>query len=313
MREAFVGTLLAEARKNPDIVLITGDLGYGVLEKFALELPEQFLNAGVAEQSMLGLASGIASTGKRVFVYSIGNFPTLRALEQIRNDVCYMMNPVVVVSVGAGYAYGSQGYTHHALEDIAVMRALPGLNVVSPSDPLETAHATKYLVADRRPAYLRLGRSGDGELTSGAEIALPGGVTAIAHGSSGSIAFTGSIGANAIAARKVLAQEGLDVGVYSTQYISDLSPETLSRLLEHGPLLTLEEHSYRGGFGSSILELASRHQITGRIKNLASSQNNLSQIGDQAFLREENGLGVKDIVSSFRSLMEGGAKLQSHP
>jgi transketolase len=312
MREAFVETLLEEARNNPEVFLVTADLGYGVLEKFATELPQQYLNAGVAEQSMLGLAAGLAASGKRVFVYSIGNFPTLRALEQIRNDVCYMNNPVVIVSVGAGYAYGAQGYTHHALEDIAVMRALPGLNVVSPSDPLETRVATKFLARDRRPAYLRLGRSGDVQIASEAGLAPPGRTNTIATGSSGSIAFTGAIGVNAIAARVVLAEQGLDVGVYSVPYISDLSPEALYELLERGPLLTLEEHSYRGGFGSSILELAARNQISGKIKIVASSQKDLSQIGSQEFLRAENGLGVEAVVNSFKTLLEDSANTPNH-
>lgn len=161
MRDTFVKTLLAEAKVDPNVVLITGDLGFGVLEEFEKELPSQFINSGVAEQSMIGLASGIASTGKRVFVYSIGNFPTIRALEQIRNDVCYMNNPVVIVAVGSGYSYGSHGYTHHALEDIAAMRALPNMNVVSPADPVETEVLTRFLVKDRSPSYLRLGRSGE--------------------------------------------------------------------------------------------------------------------------------------------------------
>ena len=154
MRDTFVKTLLAEAKVDPNVVLITGDLGFGVLEEFEKELPSQFINSGVAEQSMIGLASGIASTGKRVFVYSIGNFPTIRALEQIRNDVCYMNNPVVIVAVGSGYSYGSQGYTHHALEDIAAMRALPNMNVVSPADPVETEVLTRFLVKDHRPSKI---------------------------------------------------------------------------------------------------------------------------------------------------------------
>ena len=193
MRDTFVRTLLEEAKRNPNVILITGDLGFGVLEKFESALPNQYINAGVAEQTMLGLAAGMASTGKRVFVYSIGNFPTIRALEQIRNDVCYMNNPVVIVSVGAGYSYGSQGYTHHALEDIAVMRALPGMNVISPADPIETEELTKYLVKDKRPAYLRLGRSGEKQLNRTYPNLIEGELNEICPPRDGSIIFSGSI------------------------------------------------------------------------------------------------------------------------
>ena len=161
MRDAFVKILLQAAKKDKDIILITGDLGFGVLDEFQSELPDQFINSGVNEQTMMGMAAGIASTGKRVFVYSIGNFPTLRCLEQIRNDVCLMNNSVVVVSVGAGYAYGPQGYTHHALEDIAVMRAMPNIEIFIPSDPAETELITNFLAKSKLPSYLRLGKSNE--------------------------------------------------------------------------------------------------------------------------------------------------------
>lgn len=302
MRDTFVQTLLEEAKTDPNVVLITGDLGFGVLEKFETTLPTQYINAGVAEQSMLGLAAGMASTGRRVFVYSIGNFPTVRALEQIRNDVCYMNNPVVIVSVGAGYSYGSQGYTHHALEDIAVMRALPGMNVVTPADPYETVELTRFLVKDRRPSYLRLGRSGEKQINQSAPKLKEGQLNQISPGSDGSMLFTGSIGVSVMAAREALAREGMDVGVYSVPFISTLKAETLAEVLKLGPILTIEEHSIRGGLGSTILELASINGLSGAIKIMGASQKNLAQIGDQNFLREENGLGISSIVSAFKSI-----------
>lgn len=303
MRDTFVQTLLEEAKTDPSVVLITGDLGFGVLEKFESSLPDQYINAGIAEQSMLGLAAGMASTGRRVFVYSIGNFPTLRALEQIRNDVCYMNNPVVIVSVGAGYSYGSQGYTHHALEDIAVMRALPGLNVVTPADPFETVELTRYLVKDRRPAYLRLGRSSEKQINSQAPMLREGYLNPIVAGTQGSIIFSGSIGVNVMAANHILRDAGIEVAVYSAPFISMLQPECLTEVFRSGPLLTVEEHSTRGGLGSAVLELASLNNIVGRIRILAASQRDLSQIGDQEFLRSENGLGVKSIVDAFMDLL----------
>lgn len=303
MRDTFVQTLLEEAQKDSNVVLITGDLGFGVLEKFESALPNQFINAGVAEQAMLGLAAGMASTGKRVFVYSIGNFPTVRALEQIRNDICYMNNPVVIVSVGAGYSYGSQGYTHHALEDIAVMRALPGMNVVTPADPYETVELTRYLVKNRKPGYLRLGRSGEKQINANPPKLSEGNLNPIVNGKDGSILFTGSIGVSVMEARKHLLEEGIDVGVYSVPFISSLKHENLAEVLNLGPVLTVEEHSIRGGLGSSILELISANGLKGSVRIIGASQKDLSQIGDQAYLREENGLGVSSIVKAFKSLL----------
>lgn len=303
MRDTFVQTLLEEARRDPNVVLITGDLGFGVLEKFESALPNQYINAGVAEQAMLGLAAGMASTGKRIFVYSIGNFSTVRALEQIRNDVCYMNNPVVIVSVGAGYSYGSQGYTHHALEDIAVMRALPGMNVVIPADPFETVELTRYLVKDRKPGYLRLGRSGEKQINANPPKLSEGNLNPIIKGRDGSILFTGSIGVSVMEARKYLLEEGIDVGLYSVPFISSLKHESLSDVLSLGPVLTVEEHSIRGGLGGSILELISVNGLRGLVRILGASQKDLTQIGDQAFLREENGIGIASIVKAFKSLL----------
>jgi transketolase len=302
MREAFVKTLLEEAKRNQNIFLITGDLGFGVLEEFEKTLPLQFLNVGVAEQSMVGLAAGMASTGKRVFVYSIGNFPTIRALEQIRNDVCYMDNPVVIVAVGSGYSYGSQGYTHHALEDIATMRALPNMNVISPADSLETQVLTKFLAEDRKPAYFRLGRSGEKILNSKTPDLLEGRFNKIHTGTDGTILFTGSIGSNVVLAREKLINHGLQVGVYSIPFVSQIDLRDLRNLAGNQPVVVVEEHSARGGLSSALLERIAQYGLDLKITPIAAKQENLSQIGTQDFLRTVNGIGVEDIVSHFIDL-----------
>src|SRR2546423_4713749 len=161
MRNAFLDTLYELALNDDRIVFITGDLGFRVVEKFMENIPKQFLNAGVAEQNMTGIAAGMALSGKISFTYSIANFPTLRCLEQIRNDVCYHDANVKVVSVGGGFTYGAMGATHHAIEDLAVMRALPCLVVVAPGDPVEARAATRAIIAHSGPCYLRLGKAGE--------------------------------------------------------------------------------------------------------------------------------------------------------
>jgi transketolase len=298
MRDTFVKTLLAEAKVDPNVVLITGDLGFGVLEEFEKELPSQFINSGVAEQSMIGLASGIASTGKRVFVYSIGNFPTIRALEQIRNDVCYMNNPVVIVAVGSGYSYGSQGYTHHALEDIAAMRALPNMNVVSPADPVETEVLTRFLVKDRSPSYLRLGRSGEKVLNRNIPDIVEGRFNRIFSGEDGVILFTGSIGGNVIAARETLMSRGIEISIYSVPFISKISEIDLQALDNTKPIVVVEEHTIRGGLTSAVLEEIALSRLEMRIIPVTAKQNNLGNIGNQSYLRDINGLGV-DLIASY--------------
>src|SRR5438046_10077781 len=147
MRTSFIETLVQVAERDPRLWLLTVDLGYSVLEKFSTKFPDRYLNAGVAEQNMVGVAAGLAMTGKVVFVYSIANFPTLRCLEQVRNDVCYHNLSVKIVAVGGGVVYGPLGYTHHAVEDLAIMRTLPNITVVAPGDPVEVRLATRALAA----------------------------------------------------------------------------------------------------------------------------------------------------------------------
>ncbi len=302
MRDTFVKTLLEAAKNNPDIILMTGDLGYGVLEDFQKELPAQFINSGVNEQTMMGMAAGYASTGKRVFVYSIGNFPTLRCLEQIRNDVCLMNNPVVVVSVGAGYAYGSQGYTHHALEDIAVLRALPNMEVIVPADPAETRELTLAIIAARKPTYLRLGKSNEPAIHTAPPKVSLGTINEISAGTQGTLLFAGSVGVVAVAAAKELAAQGISVAVASMPFVSTIDVNYLRGALIKGPVIIIEEHSYRGGVGSAVLEIANSLNLQGSIGLIAADQNNLSQIGDQNFLRAANGINLENIVKKFIAL-----------
>lgn len=161
MRTAFIETLTQIAEKDPRIMLLVGDLGFGVVTEFAKRFPDQFVNVGVAEQNMTGIATGLALSGKIVFTYSIANFPILRCLEQLRNDVCYHQANVVSVSVGCGFSYGALGMTHHGTEDIAIMRTLPYMTTIAPGDPIETQAATAEAAKGIGPVFLRLGRAGE--------------------------------------------------------------------------------------------------------------------------------------------------------
>jgi transketolase len=299
MRNVFISKLLEAAKKDSRIFLVTGDLGFGVLEEFESSLPKQFINAGVAEQGMVSLAAGLASTGKRVFVYSIGNFNTLRALEQIRNDVCYMNNSVVIVSVGAGYAYGPQGYTHHALEDISVMRALPNISLYSPADEWEVVQVMEELLYLNSPAYLRLGRSPEVPLTKTSDSLPPGKFRKVRDGNKGTILFTGAVGNLALELANQLINS---LAIYSVPYISSLDIACLRTLASKGPIITLEEHTLRGGFGSAILESIALNNIDADVAIFGANQSRLDAIGDQEYLRGVNGLDVKTIINELTSL-----------
>src|SRR3990172_3787346 len=159
MRQAFINTLIEIAETDKALYLLTADMGFGLVEQFATRFPKQYINVGVAEQNMIGVAAGLALEGKKVFCYSIANFPTMRCLEQIRNDVCYHNLPVCIVPGGAGLWYGALGMTHHAVEDIAVMRCLPNMAIVCPAYSSEIEPAIRGFIQEGKPCYLRMTRS----------------------------------------------------------------------------------------------------------------------------------------------------------
>jgi len=161
MRNIFINTLCDLAEKAEDVFLLCGDLGYSVLDTFAEKFPNRCLNVGISEQNMITVASGLSAEGYNVFCYSIGNFPTLRCMEQIRYDVCYHNANVKVVAVGAGYAYGPLGVSHHTTEDIAMLRSLPGMLLCSPADPIEARLAADFMVRKNGPGYVRINKSGE--------------------------------------------------------------------------------------------------------------------------------------------------------
>ena len=166
MRNAFIDELCTLAETNDRIFLIVGDLGYNVVEPFAQRFPDRFLNAGVSEQNMTGVAAGLAADGYHVFTYSIANFPTFRCAEQLRNDIAYHDLPVTVVAVGGGLAYGNLGYSHHAVQDYALIRCMQNMLIAAPGDPAEVRACLRYLTANPGPSYLRLGKAGEPGLSS---------------------------------------------------------------------------------------------------------------------------------------------------
>ena len=302
MRNTFAEHLLVRAKEDASIILITGDLGFGVLDKFQKALPHQFINAGVAEQSMMSMAAGLASRGYRPFVYSIANFPTFRCLEQIRNDVCYMKNPVTIVSVGAGLSYGPLGYTHHAVEDIAVLRILPNLEIYSPSGPSETIFAINQLLASNAPSYLRLGKGGERELNSNNLDGLSS-INVIQKGSSGVICWTGAVGSIVFDALTLLVAQSIFPTLISVPYLSDDSLRKVLKVADGAPLLSLEEHVLPGGFGSWLLEIANSDNYLGSIGRIGINSKNYSLVGSQDFLLSESNISAKDIVLAFMQLI----------
>ena len=238
MRTAFISALREHARSNERIFLVVGDLGFSVIEPFAEEFPDRFLNAGVAEQNMTGLAAGLASEGYHVFTYSIANFPTLRCHEQIRNDVCYHDLPVTIVAVGAGLAYGALGYSHHGIQDIGVMRGLPNITVLAPADPHETTAAVDWIVSHPGPSYLRLGKAGEEVLTvQMPQENIPTGV--LVQGGEYAIVATGSILSAAMEAASTLKRQNMSIDVFSLSWIAPVNVNSFSNLASYKKIFVI--------------------------------------------------------------------------
>ena len=203
------------AEKDKNVVLITGDLGFGVLKPFWEKFPDQFINAGIAEQDMTGFAAGMALCGKTVFTYSIGNFPTLRCIEQIRNDCAYHNANVKIVCVGGGFTYGPLGMSHHATEDIAVMRAMPDVTVFAPGDAAEAAACTKAMYETPGTCYLRLGRGGEPKIHENAVDFTVGKAIEIRQGKRVALFSTGAVYEEVAGAAKMLENAGITPAVYT--------------------------------------------------------------------------------------------------
>lgn len=292
---------MEHARQDNRIVLMTGDLGFGVLDRFARELPRQYLNAGVAEQNMTGVAAGMALEGRTVFTYSIANFPTLRCLEQIRNDVCYHDANVKVVAIGGGFSYGALGMSHHATEDIAILRALPGIAVHAPCDEVETRALTGLLVREKGPAYLRLDKSKAGAI-QGAEDFRPGRLRRLRRGTRVAILACGGIVAEVLTAAGALARDGIDCSVFSAHTLKPFDTEGLLSVAKgHEALVTVEEHVRAGGLGSLVAETLVDAGIHPRaFRRMALPDRFCSIVGSQEYLRAQLGLDAPSIVAGVR-------------
>jgi transketolase len=305
MRTAFFRALMEEAERDERIHLVVGDLGFGVVEPFAERFPRRFLNAGVAEQNMTALAAGMALTGKIVFTYSIANFPTLRCLEQVRNDVCYHKANVKIVAVGGGFAYGALGMTHHAVEDLAILRALPEMMVVAPGDPVETAAAIHAIATRPGPCYLRLGRAGEPVVHAAPVKFAIGKAIRLREGRDITIISTGGMLATAMEVASALMERGLETRVLSMHTLKPLDTESiLAAMRQTRALITLEEHSIIGGLGSAVAEVLSESgEITIPFKRLGIGTSFTTEVGSQEFLREKHGLSVDGVLRSVERLV----------
>lgn len=289
MRNAFIDELVTLAETFDHIALMVGDLGWSVVEPFAERFPDRFINAGIAEQNMAGMAAGMASEGYHVFTYSIANFPTFRCAEQIRNDIDYHNLPVTTVSVGGGLAYGSLGYSHHAVQDYALMRTMPNMLIAAPGDPLEVRACLRYLVNHPQPSYLRIGKAGEPVFHQTVPDIQPGLWLKVRDGKAPSTTAILSTGA----ALGIAIDQSDDQAVFSLPLWSmKAKGAQIEQVHAFDKVTTFEDHLVDGGFGSWLMEavrdqgdLASRIAIKAlgpEVCGAVASQQTLHRLGGLA-------------------------------
>lgn len=292
MRDAFTRALQRLAAEHPNLMLITGDLGFGVLRPFWETYPRQFINAGIAEQAMTGLAAGMAREGKTVLTYSIGNFPTLRCLEQIRNDCAYHDANVKIVCVGGGFVYGSLGMSHHATEDMAVLRSMPQVTVFTPGDPAEVEAVVPAMVRTPGTCYLRLGRGGEPTLHAEpiSEYRLGQGLT-LRSGRDIALLSAGGILSQTMRAADLLAEKGISAEVVSFPTLKPIDRELIISLGRRFPwLICVEEHTVIGGLGSAVCEVVAEEGVGCRVCRMGMPDIYSSIVGTQQYLRSRYGM-----------------------
>lgn len=302
MRDTFVKVLIEEAKKNKNIELVTGDLGFGVLKPYWETLPDQFTNAGIAEQNMTTVAAGMALEGKTVFTYSIGNFPTLRCLEQIRNDCAYHDANVKIVCIGGGFVYGSLGMSHQATEDLAVLRALPNVAVMAPADLVEAEECTRALVKYPGTAYLRLGRGGEKRIHEKIDGFKIGKAIKINNGKRVAILSTGAIFEEVQEAYDSLVKDGYEPAVYTFPTVKPIDKNVIQEIAESFELIvTCEEHNIVAGFGSAVAEvMAEMKGRTASLMRIGLNDEYSVKVGNQKYLRKQYGMDADSIADTVR-------------
>lgn len=310
MREAFSNALVRIALADPQVILLTGDHGYALFDEFRNRRPDQYINAGIAEQNMVGMAAGLARVGFRPFVYGLAAFIPIRTVEQIKLDIAHDDLPVVLLGDGAGFVYSHLGTSHQSTEDIACTRAIPRLQVLSPADRFEMAAAMDYAYKAQGPVYLRMGKSDRGDVHAGPTGSLkPGRLLRVRDGRSDR---PGLIATGSMVKAAVDIAQGLDLVVWSAPVLKPLhAGDVCAAARAANSLVTLEEHSVLGGLGAAVTEITSEHQPT-RVLRIGVHDRFSEYCGTYDYLLREHGLdtdNVRERVMAFSHLVTSNSKV----
>lgn len=305
MRTTIIERLRELAKQDDRIALITGDSGYSVVEPFIEKYPERCFNMGINEQATASIAAGIALEGFKVYVYGIGNFPTIRCLEQIRNDICYHNADVTILATGGGFSYGQLGMSHHATEEVAAMRPFENMRIYMPADPAEAVAALDDAYASCGPAYIRLGRGRDERIYGeGTEIHVTKAIP-LSERSNINVFVSGTVLAEAKAAVKTLLDQGIRVGLYSFPRVKPIDRETVIQVAQDSDvIIAMEEHSTIGGFGSAVAEVVSGMQGNrAKVIRLGLDEKFTAVVGSQAYLRNYYGISSDKLIACIKDFI----------
>lgn len=308
MRATYINTLTEMARKNPQIVCVIGDTGFSVFEEFEREFRDRFVNVGIAEQNFVGFGAGLAALGLKPYIYNVASFMTLRAMEQIVLDVCFQENPVVMVGVGGGLAYGNAGPTHHAPFDLAMLRVLPNMNIICPADPVEMKAAMLASEHFAKPLYIRIGRSVD-PVVHKADIDFRiGKALKLKDGEDAVLFATGTMVKDAVKACELLEQKGIAVALYSMHTIKPLDEELVLECAEnYKAMFTLEEHSLIGGLGSAVADVLVKRPDSFKVKfrSLGFPDIFAPVTGSREYLNELYGISPAGVAAQIEEALQG--------
>ncbi len=304
MRDAYLSALYDLAAKNKCVMALVGDIGAIVFDRYREAYPAQFINCGVAEANMITVAAGLATCGKIPFTYTITPFITMRTYEQIKNDVCLQNANVKIVGVGAGIVYSTLGPTHHAIEDIAILKVLPNLTILSPADPLEAKKATYAAAAMKNPVYLRLGTNKEPPVYQQDYDFTPGKGVTLKDGNDITIIASGSIVYDTLQAAHNLEKENISTRLINIHTIKPIDKDIIiTAASETGAILTVEEHHIEGGLGSSVAGVILEGvDLPIKFKRLGLEDLFCSQYGTHQELKSHYGLAIEDIMREVRTL-----------
>ncbi len=306
MRNAFIAALYELAEKDKDIMILVADNGAIVFDRFRADFPDQFLNCGIAEANMVGFAAGLALSGKKPFIYTISNFMTMRALEQIRNDICLQNANVKIVGIGGGFAYSTLGPTHHATEDISVMRALPNLTVICPASPMDVSLATKAMSKIDTPVFLRMGTNREPEIYKRQYPFEIGKGVVLKEGRDITIVVSGPLSQDVLEAAGLLKEKGIESKIINIHTIKPIDKDLiLSAAKETGALMTVENNTVVGGLGSAVAEVLAE-QFSGSLafKRLGIRDCFCTAYGSHSDLKKQYGLDPASIAQEAAALIK---------